>query len=104
MQFAEREHGDYRIYGGALDSRDGTYRAAVVVVRLRGYRNQPEIVYRDERVASGYAFPTAEQALKRAMEAGQVVVRSRFEPTEERQRAGDPGPLGSPWRGVALAS
>ena len=104
MQFAEQDHGDYRIYGGALDGRDGTYRAAVVVVRLRGYRNQAEIVYRDERVAAGYAFPNAEQALKRAMEAGQAILRSRFQPSEARKCDAEPAPQAWPFRGMALAS
>ena len=104
MHFAEQDHGDYRIYGGALDGRDGTYRAAVVVVRLRGYRNQPEIVYRDERIAAGYAFVSAEQALKRAMEAGRAILRSRFEPAEGRKGGAEPAPQGWPFRGMALAS
>jgi hypothetical protein len=103
MHFAEQDHGDYRVYGGALDGRDGSYRAAVVVVRLRGHRNQPEIVYRDERVASGHAFPSAEQALKHAMEAGQAILRSRFEPVEARTRGAE-APRSWPLRGMALAS
>ena len=104
MPFADQDHGDYRIYGGALDGRDGTYRAAVVVVRLRGYRTQPEIVYRDERIAAGYAFVSAEQALKRAMEAGRAILRSRFEPAEGRKGGAEPAPQGWPFRGMALAS
>jgi len=104
MHFAEQDHGDYRIYGGALDGRDGTYRAAVVVVRLRGHRNLPEIVYRDERISAGYAFPSAELALKRAMEAGQAILRSRFEPAEGRKGGAEPAPKGWPFRGMALAS
>jgi hypothetical protein len=76
----------------------------VVVVRLRGHRNQPEIVYRDERVAAGHAFPSAEQALKRAMEAGESILRSRFEPAETRKRGTEPGPQAWPFRGLALAS
>ena len=105
MQFAEQDHGDYRVYGGALDDRDGGYRAAVVVVRLRGHRNQPEIVYRDERIASGHVFSSAEQALKRAMETGQAALRSRFEASEGKRRDGAGSPsLGWPPRGMALAS
>jgi hypothetical protein len=104
MHFAEQDHGDYRVYGGALDGRDGTYRAAVVVVRLRGHRNQPEIVYRDERVAAGYAFSSAEQALKRAMEEGQSILRSRFEPAERTKAGAEPASQGWPLRGLALVS
>ena len=104
MQFAEQDHGDYRVYGGALDGRDGTYRAAVVVVRLRGHRNQPEIVYRDERIASGYAFPSAEHALKSAMEAGQAILRSRFESEKGRKSGAGPVSAAWPFRGMALAS
>ena len=104
MQFAEQNHGDYRVYGGALDGRDGTYRAAVVVVRLRGHRNQPEIVYRDERIAAGHAFPSAEQALKRAMEVGEAILRSRFEPSEGRKGGAESSAQGWPSRGMALAT
>lgn len=102
MQFAEQDHGDFRVYGGALDGRDGGYRAAVVVVRLHGHRNQPEIVYRDERIAAGHPFASADAALKHAMEAGRTVLRSRFDAPVGARR--EPPPQRWPFSGVVLAS
>jgi hypothetical protein len=77
MRFEEITEGDYRIYAGALESpRGGGYIAAIVVSRLQGNRPQRE-AYRDESVACGHRWPSAEEALSYALSRARELVRSR---------------------------
>ena len=76
MQFDERDDGDYRIYGGALDAPNGGFLAAVVVMRLRNCPGEAQVVFRDERLSCGHRFAAASDALRHAMDAGRRALRS----------------------------
>lgn len=77
MQFEEVDAGDFRIYAGALERKGShTFCAAVVVVRQRadGYREE---VFRDEDIGAGYPWPSAQEALRYAVQRGRDVVMCR---------------------------
>jgi hypothetical protein len=74
MNFEERVVGDFKIYTGAIERREGGYTASVVVVRFRGV-DRPRTVYSVETLASGFRFSSAQAALQHAMEAGLREVR-----------------------------
>jgi hypothetical protein len=78
MQFHETTEGDYRIFAGAIEApaRDG-YLAALVVNRTAGERRSQREVYRDTSLAAGYAWPSADAALRYAVQRGQEIVRHR---------------------------
>jgi hypothetical protein len=68
MKFEERIDGEYQIYAGALDVLQGDgYIAAVVVNRtsLRHARGQE--VFRDESLACGHRWSSADEALMFAL-------------------------------------
>lgn len=68
MQFNERVDGEYRIYVGALDAPRGDgYIAAVVVSRMLGAGSKAREVFRDESLACGHRWKSAEEALMFAM-------------------------------------
>lgn len=74
MRLDERDEGDYRIYAGALEGKHGDgYIAAVVVSKVRGIQN-PREAYREELLACGHRWETAEAALWYAMGKGREVV------------------------------
>ena len=73
MHFDEQQQGDYRIYGGAVESPYGGYLAAVVVVKFNG---EPTLVYRDERLAGGHRFAVAQDAVRHAMASGRRMLRT----------------------------
>jgi hypothetical protein len=77
MRFDECHEGDYRIYVGALEARDG-YTAALVVRRVRGLLQgkHPE-AFRDDSLACGYRWRSAEEALHYAMNRARELIRSR---------------------------
>jgi hypothetical protein len=76
MVFDERNVGDYRIYAGALESPRGRgYTAAVVVSRVRGAGPKPREAYRDDSLACGYCWPSAEEALSYALNKGRELIR-----------------------------
>ncbi len=77
MHFDERNEGDYRIFAGALEALQGDgYIAAVIVNRWRGKPGTPREAYRDESLACGHRWATADAALSFAMNRGQQLVRS----------------------------
>jgi hypothetical protein len=77
MHLDERNEGDYRIFAGALEATQGDgYIAAVIVSRWRGRPDTPREAYRDESLACGHRWPTADAALSYAMSRGQQLVRS----------------------------
>ena len=77
MQLDERDEGDFRIYGGALESSIGDgYIAAVVVSRVRNTDRAPREAYRDDALACGHRWATPEEALSYAMGKGKEVVRT----------------------------
>ena len=68
MKFDERLDGDYRIYAGALDVLRGDgYIAAVVVSRTCEQHARGREVFRDESLACGHRWPTADEALMFAL-------------------------------------
>ena len=79
MHFDERNEGDYRIFAGALESTVGDgYTEAVVVNRWRGRPDAPREAYRNESLACGHRWPTADAALRYALLRGQEVVRTEL--------------------------
>lgn len=76
MQFIESRVGEFRIYVGALDGGRGVagFSAALVITCERA--GQPaEVCFRDDSLACGYRWPTAEQAMHYAMARGRERVR-----------------------------
>jgi hypothetical protein len=82
MQFDECQEGDYRIFVGAVESPKGEgYIAAMVVSRVRGLQAasaaRPREAYRDDSVACGYRWPSAEQAIHYALSRARELIRTR---------------------------
>ena len=78
MQFDEVDAGDFRIYAGAVERKNSYgYVAAVVVVRVRGEPMRQE-AFRDENLAGGFAWASAAEALRFAINAGRDVVMCRI--------------------------
>jgi len=75
MQLTEHDDGDYRIYASALDDHGG-YVAAVVIERMRGRGCPPREAYRDESLAGGYCWPSAQAALRFAMGKGEELIHA----------------------------
>ena len=68
MKFEDRIDGDYRIYAGALDVMQGDgYIAAVVVNRIASHPAKAQEVFRDESLACGHRWGSAEEALMFAL-------------------------------------
>ena len=68
MKFEERIDGDYRIYAGALDVLRGDgYIAAVVVSCTSSPHTKGHEVFRDESLACGHRWPSADEALMFAL-------------------------------------
>jgi hypothetical protein len=77
MHFEQVDLGEYRIYAGAIERpRQFGYVAAVVVMRERGRSPQVE-AFRDENLASGYAWTSPAEALRFAVNAGRDAVLYR---------------------------
>lgn len=70
MQFQETTEGEFRIYAGALEAPQGDgYTAAVIVSR------QGRDAWRDERMAGGHRWPSAEEALTYALRQARHIIR-----------------------------
>ena len=77
MQFDVRNEGDYRIYAGALEGPRGDgYIAALVVQRIQGVP-APREALRDESLACGHRWESADAALAYAMSKAQEAIRNR---------------------------
>ena len=74
MQFAEATVGPYRIYVGALEAVGG-FTAALVVRRNEPGADMRPDLFRDDSLACGYRWTTAEAALQYAMNRGRDLVR-----------------------------
>jgi len=74
----ERTEGPYRIYAGALESRqDDGYIAAVVVSRM-GSDSQPgREAYRDESLACGHRWESPDEALRYAVTRAQEMIATQ---------------------------
>jgi hypothetical protein len=80
MQFAECNEGAFRIYVGALESPKGDGFTAALIVKPRqsaGLAAQDAWAYRDDNLACGHRWPSAEAALAYALARGRDVVRRR---------------------------
>lgn len=76
MHFDERKIGDYRVFTGALEGPLGDgYIAALIVQREQG--GSPREILRDESLACGHRWPSADAALAYAMSKAQDVIRKQ---------------------------
>lgn len=78
MQFVECEEGEYRIFVGAVEAARGDgYNAAVVVNHLAACDARPREVFRDDCLACGYRWRTADEAIAYALLRARELVRKR---------------------------
>lgn len=78
MSFDECREGDYRIFVGALDAPRGKgYIAALVVSRVCNGNAAPREAFRDDSLACGYRWKSAEEAIAYAMTRARELVRTR---------------------------
>ena len=77
MRFDEAHEGDYRIYVGAVEAPRGDgYLAALVVKRVRGGVAGQREAFRDDSLACGYRWRSADEALHYAMNRARELVRN----------------------------
>ena len=77
MQFNECHEGDYRIFVGALEAPRGDgYIAALIVNRVRGNQGKHPEAFRDDSLACGYRWRSADEALHYAMNRARELIRS----------------------------
>ena len=78
MHFDERNIGDYRVYAGALEGPlgDGYIAALVVVQRVQGVPGAPREVLRDENMAGGHRWRSADAALAYAIGRAREAIRN----------------------------
>jgi hypothetical protein len=74
MHFDERKIGDFRVYAGALEGPQGDGYIAALIVQREQDGSAREIL-RDESLACGHRWPSADAALAYAMTKGQDVIR-----------------------------
>lgn len=78
MYFDERKIGDYRVYAGALEGPRGDgYIAALVVQREQGVAGRPREILRDDNLACGHRWPSADAALAYAISKAQEAIRKQ---------------------------
>ncbi len=78
MRFDETHEGDYRIYVGAVEAPQGDgYIAALVVNRVRGAQPGRNEAYRDDSLACGYRWRSADEAIHYAMNRARELIRTR---------------------------
>jgi hypothetical protein len=78
MRFDECHEGEYRIYVGALEAPRGDgYTAALVVNRVRGALGAQPEAFRDDSLACGYRWRSADEAISYAMNRARELIRSR---------------------------
>jgi hypothetical protein len=76
MHFSMANEGNYCIYAGAVCAQQGDGFVAVVVVnRVRGSGDQAREAYRDEMLAGGHRWPSAEAARLYAVARAREVIR-----------------------------
>jgi hypothetical protein len=86
MRFEETHEGNYRIFAGALEAPRGDgYIAALVVNRVQspgagtGAGHGIREAFRDDSLACGHRWPSADDALRYAMNKARELIRSRSE-------------------------
>jgi hypothetical protein len=80
MRFEDTHEGDYRIFVGALEAPRGDgYIAALVVNRVRNAPATPSHreAFRDDSLACGYRWRSADEAINYAMNRARELIRSR---------------------------
>ena len=78
MRFDESHEGDYRIYVGAVEAPQGDgYIAALIVNRVRGLQTPHREAFRDDSLACGYRWRSADEAIQYAMNRARELIRSR---------------------------
>ena len=78
MRFNECQEGDYRIFVGALEAPKGEgYIAALIVNRVRGEVGKHTEAFRDDSLACGYRWRSADEAMHYAMNRARELIRSR---------------------------
>lgn len=78
MRFNECHEGDYRIYVGALEAPRGDgYIAALIVNRVRCAPGTHREAFRDESLACGYRWRSADEAIHYAMNRARELIRTR---------------------------
>jgi len=79
MHFQEITEGPYRIYVGALESPIGDGYTAALVVRHEGAAPGPGArdAFRDDALACGHRWATADDALSYALRKGRQFIRSQ---------------------------
>jgi hypothetical protein len=78
MRFDEFHEGDYRVYVGAIEAPRGEgYLAALIVNRARCAPGAPREAFRDDSLACGYRWPSADEAIHYAMNRARELIRSR---------------------------
>lgn len=79
MHFQETTEGEFRIYAGACESPRGDgYTAALVLRHARGARGSRD-AFRDDSLACGYRWPSADEALSYALRKARELIRTRPE-------------------------
>ena len=78
MRFNESHEGDYRIFVGAVEAPRGDgYIAALVVNRVGGQPGRQREAFRDDSLACGYRWRSADEAIHYAMNRARELIRSR---------------------------
>jgi hypothetical protein len=78
MRFDETHEGDYRIFVGAVEAPRGDgYIAALVVKRVKGAQPGQREAFRDDSLACGYRWRSAEEAIHYAMNRARELIRTR---------------------------
>lgn len=78
MRFDECHEGDYRIVVGALEAPRGDgYIAALVVERAGALPGRRREAFRDDSLACGYRWRSADEALHYALNRGRELIRAR---------------------------
>jgi hypothetical protein len=79
MRFNECHEGDYRIFVGAVEAPQGEgYIAALIVNRVRGeVSGKHREAFRDDSLACGYRWRSADEAIQYAMNRARELIRSR---------------------------
>ncbi|MBE0548489.1 MAG: hypothetical protein IH627_12760 [Rubrivivax sp.] len=77
MRLVEKQFGDFRICGAAIEQARGGFVAGVVVVRTAGGKAPREQVFRDEALDEGWEWPSASAALDFALEVGAAAIRAQ---------------------------
>lgn len=76
MHFDERKIGDYQVYAGALEGPQGDGYIAALVVQHEQGGSRREIL-RDESLACGHRWPSADAALAYAMSKAHEIIRKQ---------------------------